>query len=275
MKIIYSLNSKNSSGFDGISTNLLKLIKEVTKPITLLINQCLKKDFFPEHLKLAKVFPLFNKDDKSNIANYRPIPVLPSISKIFEKVIFEQLNKYFISNNLFFKSQYRYGFRVNHSTELAALHLFDSVTNEMDRGIIPINKYLDLSKAFDTLDHSILLSKLEYYSIKNSELSLFKNYLLNRKQFVQMGEISSTTQTIKTGVPQGFILGPLLFIIYINDLRAASDFLQFIIYADDTIFFCSLNPRDFDKIEDLSIILNIQIQVVKNWLKVNKLSLNI
>ena len=144
----------------------------------------------------------------------------------------------------------------------------------MDRGNIPITIYLDLSKAFDTLDHNFLLSNLEYYGIKNSELSLFKNYILNRKQFVQMGEISSTTQTIKTGVPQGSILGPLLFVIYINDLPVRSDFFKFIIYADDTTLFCSLNPRNFDKIEDLSIIINRQIQLVNNWLKVNKLSLN-
>ena len=271
---ISSLKTKNSSGFDGISTKLLKVIKtEITKPLTCLINQCLKTGTFPDNLKLAKVIPLHKKDDKTIITNYRPISLLPSISKIIEKVAYKQISKYFTSNNLFYK--YQYGFRGNHSTEFAALHLVDKITSEMDIGNLPLNIYLDLSKAFDTLDHTILLDKLEYYGIQNIELTFFKKYLLNRKQFVQMGDIKSSTQEIKTGVPQGSILGPLLFVIYINDMSFATKYFEFIMYADDTTLMCSITPQEFNNLQQLAAKINKELKLINNWLKVNRLSLNV
>ena len=139
----------------------------ITKPLTVIINQCLRTGIFPENLKVAKIIPLFKKRDPSLIKNYRPISLLPAISKVFEKGIHNQLSQYFVSNKLFYKKQY--GFRKQHSTELTALHLMDNIIQNMDMGKIPISIYLDLSKAFDTLDHTILLEKLKFYGICGNE----------------------------------------------------------------------------------------------------------
>ena len=148
--------------------------------MAIIINQSLDTGVFPTKLKIAKVIPIFKKDDDTKFSNYRPISILPTISKVFERVIFEQLYNYINSLNLFYHGQY--GFRENHSTELAALELIDRVIQYLDKGETPISVFLDLSKAFDTLDHSILLSKLEYYGIHDNDLELFKSYLSNRKQ---------------------------------------------------------------------------------------------
>ena len=151
------------------------------KPLTLLINQTLSTGIFPNELKISRVRPLFKNGNTSNINNYRPISILPSISKIFEYVIFHQLFDYMSHNALF--CQEPFGFRTGHSTELASLQLTDYLIKQMDQGSIPLNIYiLELSKAFDTLDHSVLLSKLSYYGITGCESKLFVSYLSNRYQ---------------------------------------------------------------------------------------------
>ena len=154
--IINGLASKSSCGYDNISLKLLKDAKAVlSKPISVIINQMFSTGIFPDKLKLAKVLPFYKKGEKALLKNYRPISILPSISKIFEKVIFNQVYQYFSHNNLFYPSQY--GFRSVHSTEQAVLEIVDRVIQDMDKGNSPINVYLDLSKAFDTLNHEILL----------------------------------------------------------------------------------------------------------------------
>ena len=154
IKIIQQLPLKSSCGKDGMSTNLLKSIKhEISKPVTLIINQCLRNEICPNKLKLAKVIPIYKKDNDTDFANYRPISILPALSTIFERVIYNQTHDYFQSNNLYFRSQY--GFRKQHSTELALLEVIDRITQQLENKTTPINIYLDLSKAFDTLDHNI------------------------------------------------------------------------------------------------------------------------
>ena len=158
MEILNNLKPKRSCGYDGISTTLLKTCKfEICKPLTLIINQTLSTRIFTGSLKVAKVIPLYKKGDKALLDNYRPIYILPSISQIFERILFNQINDHFTSHDLYYNGQY--GFREKHSTQLAALKLIDRITHELDMGNTPINIYIDLSKAFDTLDHTILISK--------------------------------------------------------------------------------------------------------------------
>ena len=155
--------------------------------------------------KVAKVMPLYKKDDNKLFGNYRPISLLSSISKVFEKIVFDQLYDYLITNGLSFESQY--GFKKQHSTKLAALELTDRIRREMDQGKIPFSVFLDLSKAFDTPNHHILLSKLGYYRIKSFALQWFKSYLTQRQQFVEYQEICSIYQRTGNGCSTGVSLG--------------------------------------------------------------------
>ena len=231
--ILESLPSKTSSGYDGLSLKLLKSIKHIIlEPLTLIINQMINTGIFPDKLKIVKAIPIYKKGDEAVFSNYRPISLLPLISKVFEKVIFKQLYSYFKNEKIFNAGQY--GFKSGHSTELAVLEIIDRITIDMDNGKISINIYLDLSKAFDTLDHSILIDKLKHYGIRHKSISLLKSYLSHRKQYVTWNDTDSQYNSINTGVPQGSILGPLLFIIYINDFSKASELFDFIMYADET-----------------------------------------
>ena len=279
-KIIKDLASKNSCGHDSISSKFLKRIEElVVKPLSLIINQPLCTGIFPKKLKIAKVIPLFKKGDSHLFDNYRPISLLPAISKIFEKVVFQQTYEYFNKHNLLHTSQY--GFRKKHSTELAALELTDQVTNYLDSGKLPISIFLDLSKAFDTLDHSILLHKLKYYGVDTVPLNWFKSYFEDRFQFVDYDGTKSNITSITTGVPQGSILGPLLFIIYINDIHEATDNFKAISYADDTNLtspLCYFSPSltlNNISIQQISDNINTELNDIFVWLCVNKLALNV
>lgn len=271
-EVLDSLKPKTSFGHDCISNKLLKSIKnEIISPLTLIINQSFNTGIFPKELKLAKVIPVFKKGESSKLNNYRPISLLPSMSKVFERIMHSQLTKYLTDNNLLFAQQY--GFRPKHSTELAIVDIVDRLLKSMDSDLIPFSVYIDLSKAFDTLVHSILLNKLAYYGIHNNALALLSDYLNDRQQYVDINGISSSLGNISTGVPQGSILGPLLFLIYINDLSKSSEFFQFLSYADDTTLLCNLDS----KCNNLTVTdkINTELSRVYVWLTVNKLSLNI
>ena len=194
--------------------------------------------------------------------------IIKNISKNFEKVIFQQTYSYFEQNNLLYTS-----FRKGHSTEYAALEIADRIIQQMDENKTPINIYLDLSKAFDTLNHSILIHKLKLYGINSTAIQLFKSYLSNRKQHVEYENDTSDTLLITTGVPQGSVLGPLLFIIYSNDIAKSSDIFYFICYADDTTLSSVLNY--FGNSQSFSGNINIELRNFYDWLKFNELSLNI
>ena len=275
-KIIGDLKPKSSAGYDNLSSKLLKDIKGIIScPLSIIINQSLCSGIFPSKLKLAKVIPLYKKEDQRVFGNYRPISLLSSISKIFEKVAFKQILEYFTSNNLLFESQY--GFRENHSTELAALEFIDRIKLEMDRKKIPFSIFLDLSKAFDTLNHDILLTKLRYYGIQGIALNWFQSYLTKRSQYVQYNDTSSSIREIETGVPQGSILDPLLFIIYMNDIHTVSDKFSFILYADDTTLIsplCSFSHCSHNDMNYVSTMINLELTKISDWLAVNKLLLN-
>ena len=270
-RIIDSLKSKTSTGVDCISNKLLKFVRNViSEPLTIIINQMLNVGVFPDLLKISKVIPIYKKEDDTIFSNYRPISLLPSISKNFEKAILEQLATYLDSNNLIHKHQY--GFRKNHSTEYASLHLVDYLNYKMDKRRTPVNFYLDLSKAFDSLSHYILLDKLQHYGLCDVALNLLKSYLTNRKQFVQYNEYSSDMKYSHNGVPQGFILGPLLFLVYINDLPNSSKLFNFLMYADDATLYCRLEDITSKNKSD---IINIELEGVHSWLKANRLALNV
>jgi hypothetical protein len=274
LKIISDIKSKKSFGLDRISSTLLKQIKqEIYKPITIIVNQSIETGIFPDQLKIAKVIPIYKKGEKTLIENYRPISILPTVSKIIEKVIFKQIHQHFQSNDLYHASQY--GFRESHSTELAVLEIIDRIVYSMDAGNVPINIFMDMSKAFDTINHKILIEKLKHYGFHGKQLQLIINYFTNRKQYVEIDGNKSSLLPINTGVPQGSILGPLFFIIYINDISISSKIFKFVTYADDTTLILAIKYENKELYTPIESKINMELQNINVWLKLNKLSLNI
>ena len=280
MKYINDLASKSSCGPDKISSILLKrLANYIVTPLTVMINQSLCTGTFPDKLKLAKVIPLYKKGDNHVFDNYRPISLLSTVSKIFEKVVFIQVYDYFCAHQLFYENQY--GFRKSHSTELAALELVDRLFKHLDDGKIPVSVFLDLSKAFDTLNHAILMDKLKYYGLNETSLNWFRSYLHDRYQYTEYNGTCSDVINLTTGVPQGSILGPLLFIIYMNDIHVATSNFKAILYGDDTNLlspmcsFSSSNSLNPTKLTEVTNSINDELSHVHEWLLINKLSVNV
>ena len=263
------MKSKNSKGIDNISTKIIKNIKnEIALPITNLVNKMINDGLFPDKLKIAKIIPIYKKNDLHLFENYRPISILPSFSKIFEKILYNQMFNYFTNSDLFYKSQY--GFRSLHSTEYAALELIERIIADMDQNLQPMTIFMDFSKAFDTLNHKILLHKLKHYGFSEKSIQLITSYLGDRFQYVNFKDASSEYLKIECGVPQGSILGPFFFIVYINDITTATKLFTPLIYADDTTLFTSLQSYNSENI----VTLNQELKIIVNWLKSNKLSLN-
>ena len=180
--IISHIKTKYSYGYDGISSALLKIIiNEITPSLTVIINQCLTTSILPDKLKIGKIIPVYKKGNNKLIVNYRPISLLPTISRIFETAIYSQPYAYIEHHHIINDSQY--GFRKANSTVYTATEQIDRLTYKLDLKKIPFNIYIDLSKAFDTPNHNILLSKLHYYGIRNTALTLLKSYFTNRKQY--------------------------------------------------------------------------------------------
>ena len=271
IKIIQQLTTKDSTGYDNLSTKILKYVGDVlSTSLCLLVNQSFVKGIFPTKLKIAKVKPLFKKDDNSLFENYRPISLLPAISKVFEKAAYYQIYEYFKSNELFHRSQY--GFRSLHSTELAATELVDRVLEYFDKGDIVLSLFLDLSKAFDMINHKILLEKLAFYGFDFLSNKWVNSYLSDRYQYVEYEECSSPKSLICRGVPQGSVLGPLLFLIFINDICNCSSIFEFILFADDTSL---IAPMCSFVTSDITCDVNCELEKVSNWLSANELVLNV
>ena len=267
-RIIDKLKNKTSESFDEISPKLLKLLKEsLVFPLYIIINKCLNEGVFPEKLKLAKVYPLAKCSQTEYATNYRPISILSAFSKVFEKVINCRLVSFFDRNRILYDKQY--GFRPKHSTIDAVYDLITGIENNLEKRMKSLVTFVDLSKAFDSIDHSILFSKLDLYGIRGTPLRLLQSYLTGRKQAVAWNKIVSGVQNINCGVPQGSILGPLLFLIYVNDLHLNID-AEIIQYADDTTII--LNENTVEDLNQKGVRCLTQLQ---NWLVQNKLLLNL
>lgn len=268
IKMLKEINSSKASGIDDLPALLIKdAAEELAAPLSFLINHSFKSGIFPTIEKTAKVTPIYKSEAKHLFSNYRPISVLNVISKVVEKIAFDQLSQYFESNGLF--SPYQYGFRKKRSTQHAVTNLVNHIRNNMDKGNKTGVLYMDFSKAFDTVNHSCLLHKLPYYGITENELSWISDYLFNRSQLVNFEGTSSRTESITHGVPQGSILGPLLFIILLNDLHFRLKNCSILKYADDTVLYYShKNERH------IVSVINKEADVVQSWIRDNCLILN-
>ena len=225
-------------GLDNIPPRLLKDASAmVTKPITAIINASLSQSKVPDEWKAGYVIPSFKKGRKDNVDNYLLISILPAISKLLERVMHTQLVSYLEENHLL--SPFQCVFRKQHSTTFAALSFADKIQRNIDQGFMTGAVFVDLRKAFDTTDHSILSRKLHFLGIKGKELNWFENYLSGRTQVVDVGGASSDPTHITSGVPQGSILGPILFVSNINDLPLCIKICNVLMYADDTVLFCA------------------------------------
>jgi hypothetical protein len=268
-KIITSLKPKNSSGYDNISCKLLRNLNQaICKPISLIVNKSLENGCVPTNMKLAKIIPIYKSKDKMEFGNYRPISLLPAISKILEKVVHHRLYGFCKSQGLLYENQF--GFRPQHSTTDAIAKFTAHITRSNVDKLTSLAVFLDLSKAFDTIDHIILLKKLQFYGVRGVALEWFRSYLFDRKQFVSYKETNSVHHGVACGVPQGSVLGPLLFIIYTNDLPNSINHSNCILFADDTTIFLSS-----EHILDLKNKIEDDMKSLTDWFRANKLSLNV
>ena len=211
---------------------------------------------FPDSWKVARVAPIFNSGQPNDRFNYRPISALPVLARVLEKLIFNQLYDYLDKNKHLFSNQS--GFRALHSVVTCLLNNTDDWYVNMDNGRYTANIFIDLKKAFHTVDHDILLAKLRKYGVENLELTWFTSYLTSRKQFCEVNGICSKTEDIRCGLPKGSCLGPLLFLIYINDLPFSLKKGRMTIYADDTSISYSSSS-----LADINQTLNSELNELK------------
>ena len=268
--IISSLKNKTF----GPNTYPVKVLKYISNPISHilshLINISLESGEFPNSLKTARVTPIFKDGNPNDLSNYRPISVLPLLSKVYEKAVYRQIYEFLERKNILFKNQF--GFRCKKSTTNAIINQLQYLYNNLDSNHYVFSLFLDFRKAFDSVDHKILLSKLSYYGFRGKSSQWINSYLTNRKQYTSIENLNSSLLKITHGVPQGSILGPLLFLIFINDLPNSSTFFKYILFADDSTLSTSFQPNDLPK---MTRIINKELTSLNKWLNANKISINV
>ena len=269
IKAVISKLKDGAPGRDGILPKHLKCISEsIAYPLSKIANLSFKQGVFPTELKIAIVSPLYKAKDPMFFNNYRPISLLSVFSKILERLMYNRLLKFIDKNNLF--NEFQFGFRNNHSTFMVLIVLVENLVTALDNGNCAVGLFLDFQTALDTVDHCILLDKLSFYGVRGIAHDWFYSYLSNRSQSVNYNDHESDLKMMKCGVPQGSILGPLLFLICINDLPSVSKYFMPILFADDTNLFCT-GPN----LHDIVCQINQEIKIIYSWVKANKLSLNI
>uniref|UniRef100_A0A3B3CCL8 Reverse transcriptase domain-containing protein n=1 Tax=Oryzias melastigma TaxID=30732 RepID=A0A3B3CCL8_ORYME len=268
-KILQTFTNSKSKDIWGMDNALLKRHKEMfVTPIVYITNKSIEENTFPTAFKTAVITPLFKSGDKRSLCNYRPISILPAVSKVVEKVIAEQLKKHLSTNNFLHPMQF--GYRTQHSTETACCYFIETAKAKLDKGGVLGAVFLDLSKAFDTVNHSVLLRKLAHYDLSPSAMQWIESYLCGRVQHVRINSTLSTSKTSDLGVPQGSVLGPLLFTIYINDLPSVCSDVDIQMYADDTVVYvhgsdaASVAKKLTNALENISL-----------WLQSASLTLNL
>ena len=264
-KLIKSLKN-GASGSDEINIKILRLsLSPIMMPLSFLCNRSLIEGMFPFGTKTCQLLPLFKSGDVMLFNNYRSVSQLCTLSKVFEKVMHSRLLNFLDYHKILIGNHF--GFRKLHSSYMALVLMMDQVTQALDN---EKKGYRYLSKAFDTVNHAILLDELHHYGARGNALDWFRNYLSNRKQYVSYNGVSSSTKLITCGVPQGYILGILLFLVYINDLYNVCCESVPVLFADDTNLF--YKGTDFD---ELVKSINAELENISSWLKIDKLSLNV
>lgn len=266
---VSKLKSKYSCDSDGLDMYIVKeTISCISRPLKYIINLSFNLGFFPEKMKVAKIIPLFKSGDRHSLTNYRPISLLSQFSKIIEKLFVKKFDCFLEKNSLIHDNQF--GFRSTRSTSMALMKITEDITTELEKKNHTIGVFIDLKKAFDTLDHGILISKLQTYGIRGVVLNWIISYLENRQQYVEYLGHESKLELIQCGVPQGSVLGPKLFSLYINDLCEESKILRFVLFADDTNFFASG--------KNLNVLVKTieqELVLLQKWFNKNRLSLNL
>ncbi|MCG8034833.1 MAG: hypothetical protein JAZ03_22035 [Candidatus Thiodiazotropha taylori] len=267
-KFLHNLDVSKATGTDNIGPRLLKLSAPyIANEITYICNQSVGTSIFPEKWKEAKVTPLFKKGSSEDMNNYRPISILPTLSKILEKHVHDSLMHHLNTHELLHKMQS--GFRPKHSCETALISMVDSWLNALDNGKVVGVLFIDFKKAFDLVDHEILLTKLKLYGISEETSTWFKTYLTHRQQQTSLHNVNSELKTVTYGVPQGSILGPLLFLLFINDLPLYIKDIHAELYADDTTLF-DIQGSTSDIEKNLQQALN----KLSMWCKYNGMVVN-
>ena len=259
----------NGCGLFNFSTTVLDSIKsDISSTLANIFNLCSDQGYFPDELKTGCITPIHKKGDKTNISNYRPVCSLSPFSKIFEKIVNIRMLNFIDKYNIFSDTQF--GFRKKLSTESALLSFTDYVHEGLTLKHNVGTLYMDLSKAFDVMDHDILETKLEHYGFRGNFLRFLMSFVRNRKYFVHINDLNSKTNTVNIGVPQGSTLGPLLFLLYVNDMKFSSSLLKFVQFADDTTL--AYSCADFYLLQRT---LEIEAKKVMEWLIANKLLVNL